>query len=112
LFFVNHGSRHGKFDYIQLVSFLQSEGFEQPQIIRERFMIFIGFIRFDNGYNRVRIDEPRQIVDVTVRIIPRNAITQPQNLLDTVIITQISLYLGTIQHWIPVWVQQTACRSQ
>ena len=52
---------------------------EPLQVLPERQMVGVLGVVLHHGHHGVGIDEPGQVIDVTVRVIPHDSVAEPQN---------------------------------
>ena len=57
--------------------------------------------RFDDGDDRVWVDEAGQVVDVAVSVVAGDAVLQPDHSLDSKIFCEIALPVRALETWIP-----------
>src|SRR5512133_832706 len=84
LILVIHRLRHRYFHNIELLSVGKSEFLESPQIFRERFVIGIRFIAFNNSDHGVFIYKPGEVVNMTVGIVTFYSLAKPKNLISAI----------------------------
>ena len=74
------------------------------EISLERLVIFIVAIFFNNSYDGLCGDKPREIVNVAVGVVAGNAFAEPENIADTQIIPQTLFDLIARKIWIAILV--------
>src|SRR6185503_855874 len=105
------GLRHRQLDDRE-ANAADGQGIEQAAVRLERRMIRVGAVRLDDGHDRARRDEPREVVDVAVRVVARDALPEPEDLADAETVAQQALDVDARQLGVPIRVQEALLRRQ
>ena len=66
-------------------------------------MILVIPVFLDHRHHGILVHKSRDIINVAVGIIPDNAVSKPENMIDPIISDKILLDLVLIQMWVPVF---------
>jgi hypothetical protein len=86
--------------------------FKSKQILSQRRMICILFVRFDNRDHDSRGYKSGNIINMTVRVISFHSIVKPNNFLNPEPVTKAFLNLNSAQGGIPIRIQEALFRGQ
>lgn len=97
---------HGKLHDGGLLAVGETAAVEHLEVLLQGFVVLIPGVLFDDGDDGVGRDEAREVVDMTVGVIADNAFTEPDDIINTIIVTKIAFYLVLIELWIAVGIEK------
>ena len=102
-----HLRGHRHFEHIQGCSIRKAHLAEKLKVLTERGMIRVAMMGFDHGHDGVTRDKAGDIVDMSIRVIPLDAVSQPEDLPDAEVVAESLLDLFTGHCWIAIRIEQT-----
>ena len=71
------GGGHRELDDLERLSVLVGHRAQPAQVVLERAVVLVAPVRLDRGHHRARVHEPRDVVDVAVRVVAGDALAEP-----------------------------------
>ena len=104
--FVVDGRGHGQLDNSGLLAVGQAATVEGGEVLLQGLVVAVVFVALDSGDDGVGGDETAQVVDMTVGVVAVDAVTQPDDIVQSIVVAQITLDVGLRQLGVAVGIEQ------
>ena len=98
--------RHGKLHDSGLLTIGKAATIESLEVLLQHIVVFVPTVVFYCGDNSVRRDEATEVINVAVGVVAHDSVAQPNDIINTVIVSKILFYLTLIQVGVSVWVEE------
>ena len=102
---VSHVTRHWQLDDIQ------TETRQALIVIFQNFVVLIRGVVFECADDRVRIDKSRNVVDMAVGVVARDALAEPNEMTHAQRISEMLFDLAAVQMWISILIEKALFRG-
>ncbi len=89
-----HRPGHGQLDDTQGLPVLVAGRLKAPEVVLERLVVWVVGARLDGRDDGLRVDKPREVVDVSVRVVAGDSAPQPDDVPRAQVAGEDPLELG------------------